>query len=104
MDKWTHDNTAPLACCPYPDLERRIGVRVSVPFPHLGRGGVPHVRVYRESIEPNTATFGDCVPALEATAAYRRDTAAIIAELDTIIAELQAHRDRLRALLEDTTE
>lgn len=91
---WALDNTAPLECCEFQSLDRRLGVRVSQPFLHRARDA-QYVDHYIETLSINTRTFGKPVPAEEAETAYREGTKRVIADLDRAIAELTMHRQQL---------
>jgi hypothetical protein len=75
-----------------------IGVLASQPFHHHGLNA-PYVDISRETVTVNTASYGRCYPVEQADAQLRSATEDTIADLDKVIAELTAHRDRLAAEL-----
>ncbi|WP_280454822.1 hypothetical protein [Nocardia brasiliensis] len=94
----SYDSRKRLEACEFPHLNRQVGVFTGSPFHHRGLGA-EYVDVSREIVVVNTATFGTCHPVAEVAAAVRADTASTIANLDGLIVELTAHRDRLVAEL-----
>jgi len=76
-------------------LNRRVGVTVSEPFPHYGLGAVPHVDVDTEYPIFNTATFGTMVPKDQWRDKARDSVGLCIRKIDALVAELQGHRNRL---------
>lgn len=96
--RWAFDSRMPLKCCEFPALERKIGVLASQPFHHHGLGA-EFVDISRETISVTTKTYGRCYPSGSATGEIRRAAQHTIDDLDAVIAELTAHRDRLRATL-----
>lgn len=94
---WIYDTCKPLENAD-PALHRRIGVLASKPFHHLGLNAM-YVDVHRETVTVNSKAYGNCYPAEEGGKRIRVATEATIADLDRVITELTAHRDRLTAEL-----
>lgn len=80
-------------------VERTIGVLVSTPFWHYGLKA-HHVEVSRDTVTVSSVTYGNSYPADDAPKLTRAATEDTIAELDTVIAELISHRQRLAGELE----
>lgn len=78
--------------------ERSLGVLASAPFYHYGLKA-PYVDLSRETIAIGSVSSGSYYPAGEVKARTQLMTQAVIADLDKVIAELTAHRDRLAAEL-----
>jgi len=95
-------NTHPFEC---PGILRHIGVRVSDPFMHHGMTPpLQCVEVEYELPTMNTATYVDVAVPFEVWQARAKEfTKTIILNLDKQIADLTAHRDRLKQSLADPT-
>lgn len=93
-----YDSRERLEGCEFPHLNRQVGVSASQPFHHYGLGA-EYVDVHRETAVINTATFGTCYPVETAAQQIRTFTESTISDLDKLIVELTAHRDRLTAEL-----
>lgn len=89
-----YDSRAPLANTPSPHLNPQIGVLASRTFFHQGLKA-PYVDVQRDTITVGTATYGNYYPAEGVDEAIESATAATIADLNRVIDELIAHRNRL---------
>jgi hypothetical protein len=96
--RWVLDTRAPLECCRHPSLHRQLGVLASAPFHHHGLNA-EYVDVSGETVTVNTVAFGTCYPSGEVDAKVREFTGQIVADLNKVITELTAHRDRLAATL-----
>lgn len=96
-DRWAYDSRALLECSAHPHLHRKIGVLASTPFHHHGLNA-PYVDVQRDTVSIWSSTYGNCYPAETADEEIRRATTHTIADLDNVITELTAHRDRLTSL------
>lgn len=94
-----YDNRKRLEGCEFPHLNRQVGVSASQPFHHFGLGA-EYVDVNRETVVVSTATFGTCYPVETAAHQVRTFTESTISDLDGLIVELTAHRDRLTAELQ----
>jgi hypothetical protein len=82
----------------FPRLQRKIGVTVYGPYDHAGMGQVVEVEYQR--LEIDSAGFGKPVPVDDMPGAVRQGLETLVADLDTKIAELQRHRERLATELE----
>jgi hypothetical protein len=90
----TFDSRKQLACCDYPGLHRQIGVRVSLPFHHMGRNA-QHMECDYETICINTKTFGSNYALDEVPEEINRMTLKIVEDIDVVVRELLEHRKRL---------
>jgi len=92
-----YDAMAPLS---HPDvpiyLHRRIGVRVCDHLAsHPGLGGRPAYQVESETVTLNTAAIAGWVPAVQLDARVADRLGWVVRQLDTALAELWRHRERL---------
>ena len=97
-DRWAYDSRAPLECAEHPHLHRTIGVRASVPYYHRGMNA-SYVDIQRDTISIWGSAAGGSYPSETAEEEIRSATTRTIADLDTVITELTAHRDRPAAAL-----
>lgn len=94
-----YDTRQPLECCEFKSLNRCIGVTISRRFKHTGTGK-QMVDIERETPSINTHTYGRICNAEDARSEAAASTWKTIADLDKIIDELEAHRERLQAELQ----
>jgi hypothetical protein len=94
--RWQFDSREPLKFgVRNPAIDQNLGVAVSRPYANAGLDGEVVVDLYGETINFATRAFGQCVPERDWRRGVREVHGQIIADLDRMIAELQAHRDRL---------
>lgn len=91
-----YDSRKPLDACEHKTLNRQIGVLIQEPFWHKGLNK-PTIDVEWETISVNTLCFGKVVetklwPLVALEAAEK-----IIADIDKVIDELNAHKERMQA-------
>jgi len=89
-----YTNAEQLMCCEFPNLKRTVGVTVYDRIAnHASLGDA--VQVYFERVALNTTAAGGWKSVADAPAEAARMNQYVIEDLDRVIAELQAHRDRL---------
>jgi hypothetical protein len=94
MSTTLYTNAQPLECCEFKNLNRQVGVTVHQRYAtHASLGDAVDICYERPTL--NTATFGGWKSVASAAAEIATMTDYVIDDLDRIIAELQAHRDRL---------
>jgi hypothetical protein len=98
--RWQHDSTAEIEIIKRPDVARQIGAVAGWPTMHYGRNEWM-VETFLSKPTLTAISYGRWVPALEARPAWLADSREVLAGVDGLIAELQRHKARLEALLEE---
>ncbi len=84
----------PLECCEFKTLNRKVGLRVG--YPHYNEGNQAiSCEISYEVPTVNTSSFGTNRPLAELNNKGIAQCNAAIAQLDTIISELNDHRSRM---------
>jgi hypothetical protein len=92
---------APIQHTEFKGLNRAIGVWVDKPYTHKGMSDEQYVDIEFETPKfLDSSSFGKAVPVSQWKSKAREYTLRIIQHIDTGIAELQAHRERLSKELE----
>lgn len=93
-DMYQYDSAEPLECAENKSLHCRIGVTISEPFRHA-LDGQQWVDVEGHTIWVATSGYGGKKREAESKIFAAKYTRMIIADLDAVITELTAHRQRL---------
>lgn len=91
-----YTNAQPLECCEFKNLNRQVGVSITQRYTtHASLGDAVDIHFERPSL--NTSCAGGWKATSDATKEVELMTNYVIEDLDRVISELTAHRDRLIA-------